>query len=139
MKKLTKQKGCAVTLPEGMLSAALAQVVLTIFLAAIMSLLLDKQKISMEQTGYFVMGSLFLTAFISAVISIRKVKHRSMLVCMLTAAMYLGILFSIAILMFDGKLEAIGETMLPVLAGSVLPGLLAAFPKQPYKKLKYSF
>ena len=117
--------GRATSMPKGLLFGALGGVSVTIITTGVLAKLIDMETVSWEQVGYGVMVILLLSSASGAVISSHRIKHRILLVCTLSGAIYFVILMSVTALFFGGQYEAVGVTCALIASGSIGVGLLA--------------
>lgn len=127
--------GRASSLPAGLAWGAIVNIATTGSMAAILALLLEKERIDWNGAGYGILAMIMLSAFLGAVVAYRKVRHMQLMVCAMSGVVYLGILLSVTALFFGGQYEAIGVTSLLV-AGGVF---CAAMPRQGNRRGKRSF
>ncbi len=128
MMQTQKPTGRAASIPGGLAIGALISLTVTILMAMILAKLIQSQTIAQEQVGYGVMALLFTSSFLGAAAAQGKVKHRRLLVCMLTGAVYFLILMSITALFFGGQYSAVGVTALLVMGAAGCAALLCANP-----------
>lgn len=119
-----KPTGRASSMPGGLAIGAAISLVVTILLAAMLAKLIEGQTIAEENMGYGVMVILLAASFLGAMASYGKIKRQRVIVCLLSGALYFGILLSITALFFGGQYEAVGVTGLLVLCGSGAAALL---------------
>ena len=113
-----KQTGRALSLPMGLVVAALVSVAITALSSAILGKLIEIEKIQWENVGYGIIVILFLSSFWGSVTASKKIKRQHILVCILAGFVYFGILLLITALFFGGQYDAVGVTAAMVLAGS---------------------
>lgn len=112
-----KVTGKAMTVPGGVLLGACAALLWTIAAAAILGILIGREILPEQAIGYGSIMILLSASFLGSLLAWGKVKHQRAVVCLSTGAAYLIILLSMTALFFGGQYEAIGVTVLLVLAG----------------------
>ena len=120
-----KVTGRARSIPAGLTTGAAASLVLTVILSAILGKCMETNQISQENIGYWVIIQIFTITFLSGILCTKIVKHRKMLLCLLSGLIYWGILLSITALFFGGQYEAVWETAAVICAGSLFAGLVS--------------
>ncbi len=121
-----KPSGRASSMPGGLAAGALAELLMTVGLAALGAKLIDLGYFQENAIGYFAMGILLLSSFVGAVIAAGRIKRRRLLVCILSGAVYFGMLLSMTALFFGGQYSGVGVTAIMVLCGVGL-SILAGF------------
>ena len=118
---VTKQKitGRASTMSAGLGYAAVISTMLTVILAAIVARLISDGYLKELGIGYSAMAILSSVSFCCAWISMKKIKRRKFMVCILSGNLYYVILMGITALFFGGQYEAVGVTWILVMGGSV--------------------
>ena len=114
----------ASSFPAGMAIAAAVSIVITLLLSAGIAIALQKEWITWQQAGYWIMGMLFAASFIGGKCAFASLKRQRALVSVLSGILYWGILLSITALFFGGNFEAIGETGAIIAAGCSTSALL---------------
>lgn len=112
------------TIQGGLAVGAAVNLGMTILLSALLAKLLQTGVLAQNQTGYGVMVLLLLASFFGAAVAQGRVKHRRMMVCMLSGGVYYLSLLAITALFFGGQYTAMGVTALVVLAGCGTAALL---------------
>ncbi len=124
MTQTQKPTGRASSIPAGLAFGALISITVTILMALILAKLVQTEVLLQEQIGYGVMVLLLASSFLGAATAQGKVKHRRLMICMLSALIYFFILMSITALFFGGQYSAVGVTAGVILAGAGTAALL---------------
>ncbi len=115
--------GKAASIPGGLASASTVSMVVTLTGALLFGKMIDLGKLRWENIGYGVMVMLLAASFLGAQIACRRIKRQRLVVCILFALVYLGLLLSLTALFFGGQYEAVGVTSALVFAGAGTAGL----------------
>lgn len=137
MAKNVKQSGRAVSMPAGLLLGAIISIVWTILGAMGLAKMIDNETLGENMVGYGAVIILISAAFIGALVADRRIKHRHILVCGISAGIYYLLLLSITALFFGGQYKGMGVTGLLVLAGSTAALLLGKGKGSGKKKKSY--
>lgn len=119
-----KVSGKARSMPLGFMAGLAVSMVITLILVGIIAQLVLGEKMAAEMIGYGSMATLLLSSAAGAWVAAKAVKHRWMVVCLGTGAVYYLTLLACTALFFGGQYEGVGVTLLVVLAGSGAVGLL---------------
>ncbi len=119
-----KPTGRAASMPAGLAIGAAVSLGITLVFAAVLAKLVDMEKLPWENIGYGIIALLLSASFSGAMTAYAKVKRQRIPVCLISGAIYFGMLLSITALFFGGQYEAVGVTALLVLGGSAAAGLL---------------
>lgn len=130
------RSGKAVSMPEGLLLGTVSCLLTTVLGAALLSKMVDMEKILWETVGYGVMVILFGSAFLGAKVALNSIKRQRFLVCLCLGGVYFATLMIVTGLFFGGQYQAVGETGLLVLGGSLSAALLRAGEKG--RRMKHS-
>jgi len=106
-------------MPSGLALGAAVSMAATIAISFIGAQLIMNEVIAQEQIGYCSLAALLTGTILGAVTSARKVKHRKLVVCLLSGGVYLLILLATTALIFGGQYEGLATTCLTVMIGSV--------------------
>lgn len=120
-----KPTGKASSLPMGLTIGCVVSMGFTLLAAALLAWLINSEKLAWENVGYGIMVGLLLASFTGAAVASAKVKHRRLLVCLLTGGCYILVLLCCTVLFFGGQYAGAGVTALLVLGGSGTAGLLS--------------
>ena len=102
-----KQKGGgAKSIPVGLAISWAVQISLTMGLCLLLAALILSGKAGQETLAYSVPAILIVSAYMGAAVSCKLVGHHNMVLCLSSAALYLGTLLAIALLVFDGEISA---------------------------------
>ena len=127
-----KLKGRASSLVGGILWGIGFSYCAMVFMAMILAFLIHMGYFAPEKIGYGVMMILMVSSLIGAVSAQTMIKHRKLLVCLVNGTGYFATLLLTTALFFGGQYEAVGETALLVLCGSVVAGMIGL----PSRKMK---
>ena len=95
-------------------------------MSAGLAALIGGERIPEESVGYGVMVILTLSSFSGAMAAAGRIRRRRLLICLLSAGIYYGILLAMTALFFGGQYSGAGVTALMVLCGAglaILTGL----------------
>ena len=136
-----KPTGMASSIPRGLVISGLIGVITTLIGAAIVAYLVDKELLDELKIGYAIMVMLLLASYLSALTAWKKIKHRRIIVCLSAGGVYFGILLSITALFFGGQYQAVGETAMLVLCGSMLAAMsgLKGKSSSKYRRVKNAY
>ena len=118
MVNTVRPAGKTKSVPGGMAIAGSISIGITLLGSVIMAFMMDAEKITWEQAGYWIMAMLFLSAFAGAKGAIAAIKRQRLAVCAMSGGLYWGLLLCITALFFGGNYEAVGETAAIIIAGS---------------------
>ncbi len=134
-----KSSGKAASIPGGLASSSAVSLTITILGALLFGKMIDIGKLQWENIGYGIMVLLLAASFLGAWVACARIKRQRMMICALSALLYLGILLSITALFFGGQYEAVGVTSALVFAGSGSAGLLGMREKRGGKRRKTKY
>lgn len=115
-----KPTGIAATVPAGLAWGAFAASSITLAGAGITAILIDREILSWEQSGYAVLIILLLASWLGASASAGKIKRQRLMICIASGAVYFSMLLLITALFFGGHYSGVGETALLIFCGSML-------------------
>lgn len=121
-----KPTGRAMGMPGGLAVGAVVSVVITLAGCALLAKLVSGEIVDAGYIGYGVMVMLLAASFLGAMTAQGKIKHRTLLVCMLSGVVYYLLLLSVTALFFGGQYYGAGVTGLLVMGGSATAALAAA-------------
>lgn len=122
----TRPTGRAMTLPGGLAMGLGVSMFVTIAATLILTKMVLGDMLQMQNIGYGILILLIAASFLGAMVAQGRVKHRRLLVCILSGVVYYCVLLGSTALFFGGQYSAVGVTGLLVLAGSGAAALLAA-------------
>lgn len=134
MTTITKRTGKASSVSGGMAIAAFASMNTTLILSAVIAKLLDTERITWEQAGYWIMGMLYIASFIGGKSASAAMKRQRVLVCIMSGVLYWGLLLCMTALFFGGKFSAVWETAGMIAAGCGTAALLPEPRKKKHEK-----
>lgn len=126
MSSTRKVTGTASSIPAGLALGGFTSLVLTAAGSALTAYLILSEQLPEAAVGYCALMILLLSSAAGAWIAVKRIKHRRLFVCGLSAAVYYGILLSITALFFGGQYQGMGVTALTVLGGAGAVALLGA-------------
>lgn len=133
-----KVSGRAHSLPAGLAYGAIFSMGLTVILAAVLAGLMFKDMIQEEMIGVISAGILIVSSGIGAWTAFKKIKHRRLMVCLLSGVLYYLLLLSCTALFFGGQYQGMGATGLTILGGCSAAALLGLHGqggrKKPHRK-----
>ena len=121
-----KPTGRAMSMPGGLAVGFAVSMSVTLLLALLLTKLILDETMAMEHVGYGTMLLLLIASFLGAAVAQRKIKHRRMLVCLESGAVYFFGLLAVTALFFGGQYTAVGVSGLLILAGCGSAGLITA-------------
>ena len=110
-------------MPAGIAFGALISLTVTMIGCAILAWAINKENIPWEKTGYFIMIIIITASFLGASTACKRVKHKRLTVCAMTAGIYMLELLSMNAMFFHGQYDRVGETGLLIVCGSTLCAL----------------
>lgn len=131
-----KPTGRALSMPAGLAAGGVWSIGITLLCAAVIAKLVEGEKIREYAIGYFAMGILFLSAFTGAIMAGRLVKHRIMMISMLSGLVYYAILLSMTALFFGGQYEGMLTSGLLILAGAAAAVLIGQRKERTKRKIR---
>lgn len=121
-----KMTGRAASIPGGLAIGALVSMIVTVLIAAIGAHLIISEMLPQDKIGYCSIAALLCGAILGALTASGKVKHRKLLVCLLSGMVYFLMLLATTALFFGGQYEGIGVTFVTVSLGSIAAALIAS-------------
>lgn len=115
-----KPTGRASSIPAGIMLGIMSAMFTLLAGTAIAAKLIDMEKLRADQIGYAVLIIMILSAWVSAVISSKRIKRMRLVICAVSGGCYFVMLMIITGLMFGGRYSGVGETFLLILCGSVM-------------------
>ena len=135
MVKTKKTTGRAASIPAGLASGALVNILITLMLTAVIAKMVQSGLLSQDQIGYGIMFLLFFSSVAGAMTAQSRVKHRRMLVSLLSGLIYIVILLSVTALFFGGQYAGFGVTVLLIMGGTGTVAILSGSRGgRPHKK-----
>ena len=135
MVKTKKPTGRAASIPGGLASGALVNILITLMLTAVIAKMVQSGLLSQDQIGYGIMFLLFFSSVAGAMTAQSRVKHRRMLVSLLSGLIYIVILLSVTALFFGGQYAGFGVTVLLIMGGTGTVAILSGSRGgRPHKK-----
>lgn len=117
------------SIPVGLAISWAVQLSLTMGLCLLLAALILSGKAGQEALGYSVPAILIVSAYMGAAVSCKLVGHHNLILCLSSAALYLGTLLAIALLFFDREIGAFWITVLLTLGGAMAAMLICSAPK----------
>lgn len=135
-----KVTGRAISMPAGIAAGIGVSLGMTLAGALLLGLLIDRETVSVNSIGYGSMVILLTSSMLGALIANSLIKHRALLVCVVSGAGYYLSLLAMTALFFGGQYQGMGVTLTLVLAGAVAAALLSVKRKNSitkgYRKLR---
>ena len=131
----TTRTGTAGSIVKGITIATTSSIMITIVGSAMIAACINLEKITWEEAGYWIMGMLFLAAFVSGKIAHVIIKRQRIAVSLMTSFLYWGILLCTTALFFGGDFGPLFETAAIILAGCITSSMiLTSFSKNNKRK-----
>ena len=134
MKTIISGKSSSV--PSGIMIGALLAMGITVIGSAIIAKMVDLGYIQQRNVGYGIMVMLVAASYAGVTISCKRIRRRFLMTALLTAIVYWLFLLGITALFFGGQYDAILETGLLIVCGSVIALLSIIGHKKSTKKYK---
>jgi putative membrane protein (TIGR04086 family) len=135
-----KATGRAMSMPAGVSVGMAVSLVITLVGAFVLGWLINQETLAINSVGYGAMVILLAASFLGALTAKVRIKHRYLVVCLLTGVGYYLVLLGITAMFFGGQYRGMGVTLALVLAGSGAAGLLSIKKKKSitkgYRKLR---
>lgn len=119
-----KPSGRAASMPAGLITGLGIGIGITLLLSAVSAVMVDEGWIGEKDIGYCAMVILITAPFIGARTAQKRIKRQHLAVCGMFAVLYSLVLMGITALLFGGRFEAVGVTLLLIGCGSALPLLI---------------
>ncbi len=129
-KTMTKRGGQGSTLPLSLVTGIGASLMLTLALVALEAMLLDKQILTVEQTGIMAVVIWALSAAIGGFLGAKTAGEKKLLVALGSGGGYGLILLLVTGMGFGAKYAGVLKGCAIILLVAGITGLLAARPKQ---------
>lgn len=126
MKANHKVTGRAMTIPAGIGFGVLASIAVTVLFSAALAALVLGGNVPQASVGYGSMVILLAASSLGGLAAFAAVKHRRLLVCMLTGLCYFAALLCCTALFFGGQYTGIGVTALLIAVGALVSSLAGA-------------
>lgn len=114
------------SIPTGLALGAAVSVAVTIAISLLGADLIMREILPQDRIGYCSMAALLSGTILGAVTATNKIKHRKLLICMLSGCIYFCILLASTALFFGGQYEGFAVTLITVLLGSMASALLTS-------------
>lgn len=99
---------------------AAVSVMVTMIGSGIIAALIMGERIKETSIGYGIIPTIIVASYAGSYIGCKLTEKKRLVVSLVTGSVYLGLLFLMTAILFGGIYEAIGETVLLILCGSVL-------------------
>ena len=113
-----KNTGRSMSLAGGLALSGAVSLGITLLLSILLAILLDRQLLSWEQAGYWIMVMLFVAAFLGAKAAITAIRRQRIAAATMSGLLFWGLMLCFTALFFGGKFSAVPETALIIIAGS---------------------
>lgn len=134
MLKSITNTGKSLSFPGGMTVSGITSMSITILASVIIAQMLDSGQITWEQSGYWIMGMLLLSAFLGAKAAIVTIKRQKLAVSMMSGILYWGIMICVTALFFGGNYDTVLETAALIIAGSGCAAMVSLPQKRSRRK-----
>ena len=130
--------GRTMSVPGGIAVSGTVSMGLTLLISLLLAKMLDTEKITWEQAGYWIMAMLFGASFAGAKAAIMAIRQQRLAVSLMSGGLYWGLLLCITALFFGGNYGAVPETAAVITAGSCCAAMVSLPQRQtkPKKKRK---
>ena len=132
----SKKDGRAVSIPSGLAAGAAVSIAATVVISFVGAQMILNEVMTQERIGYCSMAALLAGTILGAVTASGKIRHRKLLMCMLSGGVYFCLLLAATALFFGGQYEGFGITFLTVLMGSFAAALMTSREGKGGKKRK---
>ena len=112
-----KVTGKAMSMPAGICLGLGVSVLITLLGCGVMATLTSKETMPVTSVGYGVMLTLLLASALGALAAVTAIKHRRLVVCLVSGVCYFLTLIAITDLFFGGQYHGVVVTALVILAG----------------------
>lgn len=129
-----KHTGKANSIPAGLAIAVSVSMMITFLLSATIAMLLNTEKITWIQAGYWIMGMLFSASFIGGKCAVASIKRQRLMISIMSGILYWGLLLCVTALFFGGKFGAVWETAGLIGAGSGTAVLISGTSRKKNRK-----
>lgn len=123
-----KVTGTASSIPAGVTFGCVISVMISVAGAVIFAKMIDAGLLPEKAIGYSSMVILLISSFAGAWTAYGKIKRRKAFSCLISGAVYYGILLAMTALIFGGQYQGMGVTALLIGAGSIC-AMILEFPK----------
>ena len=124
MATTTKRTGRAGSIPGGMAISAAISMAITVFLSLMIAYSIQRESITWEQAGYWIMGMLFAASFLGSKAACWFIKRQKLAVSLMSGTLYWGMLLCLTALFFGGSYDCVLETAGIIIAGCATASLL---------------
>ena len=126
-----RNKGSAIV--SASLSGVMTSVIILIAGSLSVAWLMHTERAEMESLGYWIMGLMFMSGVIGAVVVKRKAKEKLLISCTIFAVALFLILLCAGALLFEGRMEGLGVTLL-LIAGTAFATMLVGINRNKNRK-----
>ena len=124
------------SIPSGLAAGAAVSIVATVVISFVGAQLILNEVMTQDRIGYCSMAALLAGTILGAVTASGKIRHRKLLMCLLSGGVYFCLLLAATALFFGGQYEGFGVTFLTVLMGSFAAALMTSREGKGGKKRK---
>ena len=125
-----KLTGRASSMAGGLAIGAIASILVTVLICAIGAHMISREILAQSQTGYCAIAALLTATITGGAVASGKIKRKKMMVCLLSGLVYFSILIIVTALLFGGRYQGIGVTLITVAIGSIASALLVNHDKK---------
>ena len=126
-----KSTGRASSMAAGLTIGAIASLCVTVIICAIGAHMISKEILPQNQIGYCAIAAMLAATITGAAVASGKIKRQKIMVCMLSGLIYFCTLLALTALLFGGKYQGTGVTLITVGLGSIAAALLVNREKKP--------
>lgn len=124
-----KATGRAMSIPAGIAISGAVSMGATLLMSLLLASMLDSERMTWEQAGYWIMVMLFVSSFAGAKTGMIAIRHQRLAVSLMSGCLYWGLLLCFTALFFGGNYGAVPETAAVITAGSCCAAMLS-LPKK---------
>jgi len=125
-----KPTGTAKSMPIGLAYGWGTSVGVTALLCALLAILILNGKIGWETAGYGAIVMIAGSAYVGAAVSCRMIKHRKLIVCLMSGAIYLCTLLGTTALLFGRVQGSMWVTVMLIVGGTTAAALVHSAEKK---------
>lgn len=122
--------GKSYSVPAGLMRGVGVSLLMTLAGAVVLATLVDKEMLAWQDAGYGMIIMFISASYLGAKVSADKIKRQRLLVSLMFAVEYIGILMATTALFFGGQYDGAGVTSLLVLCGSLLSAIVCSGDKR---------
>lgn len=120
----SKSTGRAMSMPSGLAVGAAVSIAVTAVISLLGAQLIMNEIMPQEQIGYCSLSALLLATVMGGITASRMIKHKKLMVCLLSGCIYFCLLLATTAMFFGGQYQGFGTTLITILLGSIAAVLL---------------